>query len=103
MTWKQGTLYAMVETGDEDELGNPVKIQELLWVGQLRFTPWSDEDISINGREVTMNEQRFAVPVPYGSIKEAEQAELDGDVLHVTSISDLGPRWTTVQVKVHKQ
>lgn len=103
MTWKQGTLYATEKTGEEDELGNPVKERKLLWTGQLRFTPWTDNDIVVNGRDVTSNEQQYAVPVPYEAIRQAEKAELDGFMLNVTSVSDLGPRWTMIQVKVYKQ
>lgn len=103
MTWKQGALYAMMKTEDEDELGNIIKKQKLLWSGQLRFTPWTNNDIVANGRNVTSNEQRYVIPVAYETIKDAEQAEVNGILLNVTSVSDLGSRWTMIQVKVHKQ
>lgn len=103
MMWKQGAVYALKDSGNEDELGNPIKEQSVLWSGDLRFTPWTNDDITVNGREMTMNEQRYAVPVPYEAIKNAEQVELDGVMLDVTSISDFGPRWTMIQVRVYRQ
>lgn len=103
MMWKQGIVYALEDSGNEDELGNPIKEQSILWSGGLRFTPWTNDDIAVNGREVTMNEQRYAIPVPYETIKHADQVELDNVILNITSVSDLGPRWTIIQVRVNKQ
>lgn len=103
MMWKDGKLFALTPTGEEDELGNQTKELTELWSGQLRFSPWTDVDVSVNGREVTQNEQRYAVPVPYSVIKQAEQAEFDGVMLKVNAVCDLGARWTMIQVKVHKQ
>ena len=102
MMWKQGTLYAFV-AGGEDELGNAIKEKVTLWSGQLRFTPWTDEDIAVNGREVTQDEQRFILPVLYETVKNAEQVELDGVLLNITAVSDLSPRWTMIQVRVYKR
>lgn len=103
MMWKRGAVYALTDSGNEDELGNPIKGRSVLWSGDMRFTPWTDDDITVNGRDVTKNEQRYAIPAPYETVKNAEQAELDGVMLSITSVSDLGPRWTMIQVKVHKQ
>lgn len=103
MIWKHGTLYALAETGEEDELGNPVVGQAVLWSGEIRFTPWTDEDVTVNGRDVTRNEQRYAIPVSYEAIKNAEQIELDGVMLNITAVSDLGPRWAMIQTEVYKK
>lgn len=100
MIWKNCTLYAETVTG-EDELGNPVKGTEQVWTGKIRFTPWTDQQIALEGRDVTKNEQLYAVPVFYSMIQWVKKAELDGVMLKVISVEDLGPRWSLIRVKAY--
>ncbi len=99
MIWEQVTLYGESETGREDELGNAVKEPVEIYNGRARHTPWTDQDILVNGRDVTMNEQQFAIPIDYEDIKNATVLEIDGYALDITQIIDLAPRWTIVQCK----
>lgn len=99
MIWEQVTLYGESETGREDELGNAVKEPVEIYNGRARHTPWTDQDILVNGRDVTMNEQQFAIPIYYEDIKNATVLEIDGYALDITQIIDLAPRWTIVQCK----
>ena len=99
MIWEQVTLYGESETGREDELGNAVKEPVEIYNGRARHTPWTDQDILVNGRDVTMNEQQFAIPIDYEAIKNATVLEIDGYALDITQIIDLAPRWTIVQCK----
>jgi hypothetical protein len=102
MIWKRCTLYA--ETTDyenTDELGNPTKGTEQVWTGSVRFTPWTDQQIALEGRDVTKNEQLYAVPVSYDVVAFVRKAEIDGVMLKVTEVTDLAPRWSVIRVKVY--
>ena len=102
MIWKPCILYA--ETIDEkktDELGNPEKGTEQVWSGNARFTPWTDQQIALEGREVTKNEQLYAVPVDYAVIAFVRKAEIDGVMMKVIEVTDFSPRWSVIRVKVY--
>lgn len=101
MIWKSITLYKNVD-GEEDELGNAVLEQMEIWNGQGKFTPWSTAEIAVNDRAVTETEQRYIVPAPYSTAKDAELFEVDGYVFNITSITDLSPRWVILQGKRYK-
>jgi len=99
LIWEQVTLYGEEETGEEDELGNVVKEPIEIYNGRARHTPWTDQNILVNGRDVTMNEQQYAIPIDYEDIKNATVLEIDFHALDITQIIDLAPRWTIVQCK----
>ena len=99
MIWEQVTLYGESETAEEDELGNVVKEPVEIYNGCARHTPWTDQDILVNGRDVTMTEQRYVIPIDYEDIKNATVLEIDGYALDITQIINLAPRWTIVQCK----
>lgn len=102
MIWKPCILYA--ETADyenTDELGNPTKGTEQVWSGKIRFTPWTDQQIALEGRDVTKNEQQYAVPVAFNMIEFARKAEIDGVMLKVIDVTDMSPRWSVIRVKVY--
>lgn len=102
MIWKPCILYA--ETADyenTDELGNPTKGTEQVWSGKIRFTPWTDQQIALEGRDVTKNEQQYAVPVAFNVIESARKAEIDGVMLKVIDVTDMSPRWSVIRVKVY--
>lgn len=102
MIWKPCILRAKKKTG-EDALKNPV----YAWVDvkhtRVRETPWTDEQIALEGREVTRNEQRFAIPIPFSCFPKCGQAVIDGHAQEITQIIDLSPRYTAIQVKVYKE
>lgn len=101
MIWKKCILQERQKIG-EDALRNPI----YAWVDAkrtvARFTPWTDEQIALEGREVTRNEQRFVIPIPFGRFPKCERAVLDGRALEITQKIDLSPRYTVIQVKVYK-
>lgn len=103
MIWKQCILYKeTIDPEVADELGNPAKGTEQVWAGNIRFTPWSDQQIALEGRDVTKNEQIYAVPADYATIKNVAKAELDGVLLKVIDVTELAPRWSEIRVKVYK-
>ena len=65
MIWKTCQLQIITDQ-TEDELGNMVGgTWQTLKETVCRFTPWMDEQIALEGREVTRNEQRFVIPIPF--------------------------------------
>ena len=102
MIWKECILYAETET-EKDELNNPVYELKEVKRSVCRFTPWTDDQIALEGREVTMNEQRFAIPMPFSEFPECSYAEIDGVQQKITQKINLSPRYTVIQVKVSKK
>ena len=68
-----------------------------------RFTPWTDEQIALEGRDVTRNEQRFALPLPIARFPSCTHAVIDGHRQKITQVIDLFPRYTVIQVEVYKE
>ncbi len=103
MIWKKCILKALRSEGT-DELGNPV-LSEWETVAQLpaRETPWTDEQISLEGREVTKSEQRFILPVTGRLLPEFQRAVIDDIPYDITQVIELDPRWTVIQGKVLKR
>lgn len=102
MKWVDCKLYAeTIDYDKTDELGNPEKGTEQVWTGSVRFTPWTDQQIALEGREVTKNEQLYTVPAAYEIIKSVRKAELDGITHKVIEVTNFSPRWSVIRVKVY--
>lgn len=103
MIWKSCQLQII--TGQtEDVLGNMVGGEwQTVKDTFCRFTPWTDEQIALEGRDVTRNQQRFAVPIPFERFPECTHAVIDGIRQQITEKIDLTPRYTVIQVKVYKE
>ena len=98
MRWTRVTIYTTVD-GTEDELGNPVEDVEELYNGRARISPWTDESVQANGREVTKNEMQFAVPCDYEKLKNAKVLENNCKAFDITEVTELSPRWTLITAK----
>ncbi len=102
MIWKKCKLMARKQVG-EDKLHNPqydyVVVKETI----ARFTPWTDEQISLEGRDVTRNEQRFLLPIPFSMFPECQRVEMEGYVQEIMQVIELTPRYTVIQVKCYKR
>ena len=101
MIWKTCRLLAKKQTG-EDALHNPQYDYEAVKETRVRVTPWTDEQIALEGREVTRNEQRCLIPIPFSMFPECQKAEIDGRVQEITKVIDLSPRYTAIQVRIYK-
>lgn len=103
MIWKPCQLQAQ-KGKTEDELGNLVGGSwETVLETFCRATPWAAEDVSLEGRDVTRNEQRFIIPVRREDFPDCTHAVIDGIQQEITQKIDLGPRWTVIQVKVYRE
>lgn len=101
MIWKKCRLLANVETG-EDALGNPVYALSEVKRTVARFTPWTNEQIAMEGREITRNEQQFILPIPYTQFPVCQKVEISGHVMDIKDVTDFGPRYTSIRVKAYK-
>lgn len=103
MIWKSCQLQ-IIAGQTEDVLGNMVGGEwQTVKDTFCRFTPWTDEQITLEGRDVTRNQQRFAVPIPFTRFPECTHAVIDGIRQQITEKIDLTPRYTVIQVKVYKE
>lgn len=102
MIWKKCLLKAKEKVG-EDALKNPVYEWNTVCETRVRSTPWTDEQIALDDRGVTRNEQRFIIPIPYHRFPKCQKAVIDGREQDITQVIDLSPRWTAIQVKVYKE
>lgn len=103
MIWKECLLQK--KTGQtEDALGNLVGGE---WTTVLdtfcRATPWTDQQILVDTRGVTKNEQRFAIPIPFEAFPDCTHAVIDGVRQKIKETIDLTPRYTVIQVEVYKK
>lgn len=103
MIWKSCDLQIIMKQ-TEDALGNQTGGEwHTIKKTVCRFTPWTIDDISLEGREATRNEQRFAVPIPFDEFPDCTHAVIDGIQQKITQKIDLTPRYTVIQVKVYKE
>lgn len=103
MIWKACQLQ-IITNQTEDALGNMVGGNwETVKDTFCRFTPWTDEQIALEGRDVTKNEQRFAIPIPFKRFPECTHAVIDGIRQKIKEKIDLTPRYTVIQVEVYKE
>lgn len=103
MIWKPCQLQILTNQ-TEDALGNMIGGDWKTVGGTVcRFTPWTDEQIALEGREVTRNEQRFVIPIPFNEFPTCTHAVINGVRQKIMQIIDLSPRWSVIQVEVYKK
>ena len=64
MMWKECYLLERKKTGT-DALGNDTYDFQEVMMTACRFSPWTNDQIALEGRDVTTNEQQYVVPIPY--------------------------------------
>lgn len=103
MIWRPCRLEIL--TGQtEDALGNMVGGEwQIVKNTYARFTPWADEQIALEGRDVTKNEQRFAIPIPFAGFPDCTHAVISGRRQRIEKKIDLAPRYTIIQVNLYKE
>lgn len=102
MIWKPCILYSLAETG-VDMLDNPTYELQKKLETYARFSPWTDAQKALEGREVTKNEQRFVLPLPFNRLRDCKLAEIDNVMYAITEAINLFPRFSVIQVKVYKE
>lgn len=103
MIWESCLLQEKRKVG-EDALKNPIFEYKTILETSARFTPWTTEQIALEGRDVTRNEQQYIVPIPCGRFpRNCVRVKINGVKMDVTKTSPLSTRWMLVQVKAYKE
>lgn len=104
MIWKDCELQQLDGQG-KDALGNLTGgVWNTIKKTKARLTPWTDEQIGLEGREVTRNEQRYALRIPFRLYpKDATHALIDGIRQEIRQCFDLSPRYTVIQVRAYRE
>lgn len=102
MIWKTCRLIGSRKVG-EDALCNDISEDITVKETVARYTPWTDEQIALEGRDTIRNEQQYAVPIPYAEFPVCYKAEIDGKMQDIKKKIDLSPRYTVIQVRGYKR
>lgn len=104
MIWRACVLVGARQEG-EDELGNP-KFEEIqLKTTLARISPWTNEEIQIEGREVIKNEQKILLRLPHSIYCGCgcTKIRFDKKEYEVLKDVDLFPRYTLLRVKSYRR
>ena len=103
MIWKNCVLLVK-EQVETDALGNPIYEYRDAKEVKARFAPWTDDQVALEGRDVTKNEQQYILPIPFSDFpRGCDRVRMEGRELLVTQVSELSPRWTMLRVKIYKE
>lgn len=101
MIWKEVVLIRKEKSG-EDELGNNIYIDKEVKTTKARFSPWTNDQTSLEDRAITLTEQKVVVPIPYGSLPKFDDIKIDNDLFKVKQKIGLSPRFSILQIKRYK-
>lgn len=91
-------LFAYQETG-KDALGNP--INELVLIGEEvgRFSPWTDKEVALDNRNVTVNNLKILTRATKEQLKQADRVKFEELYHSITDIrGDDTTRWRIIVV-----
>ena len=104
MMWVPIKLKRYTYTSDELNDNVPNGLEQVMEC-QGRITPWTEEQIAVQERDVTRNEQQYLLPaaiVPLHVAKQCQIATVDEEDLKITAITEWSPRWICIRVRVYK-
>lgn len=101
MIWVPCALIGEIQTG-KDVLNNPTYESVEVKQSLARCSPWTDEQIVLEGREITRNEQQYILPIPFIDFPTCQKIRLNGHELDIMDITDLSSRYTLIRVKKYK-
>lgn len=96
MKWDDATLISLVQTG-VDRLSNPIYEEKEIMNVKARFQPWNQEDINIEGREVTMNQRKVILRMKKSDFPQCEKIKFN-EIHDITKVKDLS-RFVALYVK----
>lgn len=101
MKWEKATLIANVKSS-EDELGNSVFEQSEILTVNARFSPWTENQIALEGRDITSSEMRVIIPISYSALPKFDKIKIKNILYLVKQKMDLSPRFTMLQIKEYR-
>ncbi|MEK5052049.1 hypothetical protein MHH96_01150 [Niallia sp. FSL K6-0212] len=91
-------LYANKKIGS-DQLNNPIYEKVLIGESIGRFSSWSDKEVALDKREVTVNSRKILTRAPKAFIDEAESVKINGLYYAIKEVTgDDYERWRLVIV-----
>ena len=102
MIWYTCTLTKPSTT--TDALGNnvPSGSDVVVATTQARKSPFSPEEIAVDGQIITKNQQRYILTLPFADIADAVYATIGDLKQKIVAKNDLSPRWSTITVEGYK-
>lgn len=98
MIFKPLFLYANQQTGS-DILGNPITELVLIGKSEGRFSSWTNEEIALDVRNVTVDNRKILTPCPKKLLEQADKVQFEGMYHTITAITgDDTTRWRIVVV-----
>jgi len=91
-------LYANQQIGS-DQLNNPIYERVLIGESIGRFSSWSDKEVALDAREVTVNNRKILTRASKAVISEADKVKINGLYYSIKDVTgDDFDRWRLVIV-----
>lgn len=87
---------------DQDILGNPITEEKVLDTILGRFSPWTEKEIEILGRELTTANRKVMTRATRDLLEKADRIQGDGSDYTIEQILDLGTRWRVLYIKGYR-
>ena len=102
MKWQAIELHCEKLLDCTDRLGNPCYGKAFVKKTFARVTVWNEEDINLIGREITSNDRKFVVRIPFKVFPlHSKTIKAAGSTYDIFKITDLG-KFTLVYAKNQK-
>ena len=91
-------FFKHTQTGS-DSLGNPINDLVEIGRGEGRFSSWSDREIALDNRKVTVNNRKIITRASVEVLKTVDRVKFEGKYHTITEIKgDDTMRWRIVVV-----
>lgn len=102
MKWQPIELCCTKPSGKTDKLGNSCRESDSERKTFARVSVWNEKDKNIIGREITVNDRKFVVRIPFGAFpSDIESIKAAGICYDIFCITDLG-KFTLVYAENQK-
>ena len=102
MKWEECSLIRKEKVG-EDMLGNAEYSDFRVKDCPGRFTPWANEEVHLEGRDITQNQRKLLLRLPFSDFPTCEKVRIAGLNYEIKRIIDLSPRFVLLHVKAYKE
>lgn len=87
----------------EDELGNVTPNGwDIKATCPARISPWTAEEISLYGSDVTRNTSKYALLIPRELLRGVDSVLIDGVKYSIEMILELSERWVVIHARSHR-
>lgn len=101
MKWERFKVIHKEASGETDALNNEIYTYVEFAEVPGRWTPWTADDVNIEGRELTENARKLITPAERLLFRTAEQVKHDGSTYEIQQVKDIG-RFRVLYVKEYR-